>query len=172
MGMTKIRPFTYCGAQTTSIISGSSRRKQKESGDAKIIISKRLKERKARGTYRTANHSSPSTYTPLTKTRVDFLSPIEAAKAEFFCFHLAQTSRKKLHYVPTFGGSISGETPPPQYWRTGELYELILSACFTALWSIHTIMFLLESPLQETVTGDPSASTATVKKTRMLHCYC
>lgn len=56
----------------------------------------------------------------------------------------------------TFGGSISGDTAPPQYSNTGDLKELILSACFTALWSIHKIIFLLVSPLQETVTGSPS----------------
>lgn len=61
----------------------------------------------------------------------------------------------------TFGGCISGETAPPEYCSTGELEELILSAWFTALWSIHTITFLLESPLQETETGSPSASMAT-----------
>lgn len=62
----------------------------------------------------------------------------------------------------TFGGSISGETAPPQYSNTGDLEELILSACSTARWSIHTITFLLESPLKETETGELSESTATV----------
>lgn len=61
----------------------------------------------------------------------------------------------------TFGACISGETPPPQYCNTGELRALIRSAWSTALWSIHTMMFLLASPVQETETGEPSASTAT-----------
>ena len=68
-----------------------------------------------------------------------------------------------MNMTATFGGSISGEIDPPQYCNTDELHVLIFSACFTALWSIHTITFLLESPLQETVTGDPSASTATAE---------
>ena len=66
-------------------------------------------------------------------------------------------------YTPTFGACISGETPPPQYCSTGELVALILSAWFTALWSIHTMIFLLVSPLKETETGEPSASTATAR---------
>lgn len=36
-------------------------------------------------------------------------------------------------YLGTFGGCISGERDPPQYCNTGELKELILSACSTAL---------------------------------------
>ena len=73
-------------------------------------------------------------------------------------------NKHHINFLGTLGGCISGERAPPQYWRTVELHELILSACFTALWSIHTITFLLESLLQETETGEPSESTATVHK--------
>lgn len=85
-------------------------------------------------------------------------------------FHPQPPSHKINHYIIiisacTFGGCISGDRDPPQYCNTGELEALILSACFTALWSIHTITFLLVSPLHETVTGEPSESTATAHKT-------
>lgn len=70
----------------------------------------------------------------------------------------------------TLGGCISGERAPPQYCSTGDLMELMRFAWLTALWSIHTMTFLLESPLKETVTGEPSASTATAKKKLLPKC--
>lgn len=76
-------------------------------------------------------------------------------------WYYLKTKVKQTSCLSTFGGCISGERDPPQYCNTGELEELIFSACLTALWSIHTIMFLLESPLKDIVTGEPSASTET-----------
>jgi hypothetical protein len=47
--------------------------------------------------------------------------------------HILGLSKGINAFPTTFGGSISGERAPPQYCNTGELEELIFSACLTAL---------------------------------------
>lgn len=80
MCMAKIRPLAYRGAQATSIISSSSKRETKRNQkNEKIQEDQKVSPG---GTCRRANHSSPSTYTPLTKTPEDSLSPIATTKAE------------------------------------------------------------------------------------------
>ena len=68
-------------------------RKAKQKGIRKMQRFKRAKRFNRAGTCRRANHSGPSTYTPLTKTPEDSLSPIVTAKSRDY----TQTSRNKIH---------------------------------------------------------------------------
>lgn len=91
VSMAKIRPFAYYRAQTPSIISCCPRKMQTMQENHQAInhldlylgMIPRTSRRSThnwqiQSTCMTTNHSSPSTWTPLTKILANFLSPIEA----------------------------------------------------------------------------------------------